>query len=155
VPTFTPITTVLGNRPTFLEWPVGLVHPCAQPFNIRDGIAEMPAYRVTAGDDYRQQGQGWSASNGGGPLGWLNVNATVRRLPTFLKGQTDSDWGTLYAIDPYEPNAQPASAAEQVAEETHWGWYSLGPMPRPINLPSDPPKSDSRTGGSTGTTNNR
>jgi arabinosyltransferase C len=145
VPSFVRMTDVLAGRPVFLEWPVGLAHPCARPFNQVNGVAEMPAYRVTGDADFRQQGQGWSAPDAGGPFGWLNVNATVRKLPGFLDGQIDRDWGTLYAIDPYEPNALPASAAERVTQEVHSGLWSPGPMPHPIFLPGNPPKSDNRT----------
>jgi arabinosyltransferase C len=145
VPSFVRMTDAVVGRPAFLEWPVGLAHPCARPFNTVNGVAEMPAYRVTGDGDVRRQGTGWSASDAGGPFGWLNVTATVRKLPTFLDGQIDRDWGTLYAIDPYEPNALPASAAERVTEETHSGLWSPGPLPNPIYLPGTAPKSDNRT----------
>ncbi|GDY29661.1 arabinosyltransferase domain-containing protein [Gandjariella thermophila] len=145
VPTFVRMTDVIFGRPVFLEWPVGLAHPCARPFNTLNGVAEMPAYRITGDADFRRQGQGWSAPDAGGPFGWLNVDATVRKLPAFLDGQIDRDWGTLYAIDPYEPNALPASAAERVTHEVHSGLWSPGPMPNVIYLPGNAPKSDNRT----------
>lgn len=145
VPTLVRMTDLIGTSPVFMEWPTTLVHPCLRQFDTRDGIGEVPAYRVSAGTDLRDVGQGWSAPGAGGPFGWLNVVATERTLPTYLKGDLDRDWGTLYAIDPYV-SAVPTAAAERIGHEVHSGLYSPGPVSEPIELPGSPAKSDTRTG---------
>lgn len=141
VPTTVPMTDFLRNQPVFMEWPVPLVDPCIQPFNTRNGISQMPTYRISGGTDIRQVGQTWSAPDAGGPFGWLNVAATERTVPTFLRGDINRDWGTLYAIDPYVPAAAPTTEIRQV---THWGLYSPGPGSRPIELPGVPQQSTVR-----------
>lgn len=151
VPTLTRMTTLIGNSPVFMEWPVALAHPCLRPAGMRNGIADMPAYRVAPSSDYVGVSNSWSAGDAGGTFGWLNVASSVRMLPTFLKGNLDRNWGTLYAIDPYNAPAAPAAAAEQVTHETHWGLWSDGPTSVPIQMPGDAPKSDSRTSVSVGT----
>lgn len=149
VPVLESMTNFIGKQPTFMEWPTALVHPCLQPFDSRDGIAQMPKYRVAASSDFAATGELWSAPDGGGPFGWLSVAATERTLPTYLKGDLNRDWGTLYEIDPYTP-AAPASTALQVSHETHSGLYSPGPTSNTIELPGVPQE----TGGLL-TTNNR
>ncbi|HWE91013.1 MAG TPA: arabinosyltransferase domain-containing protein [Pseudonocardiaceae bacterium] len=143
VPTMVRMTDFLGSKPVFMEWPVALVDPCIRPYNTQDGISEMPAYRIAGGTDLRDVGQTWSAPDAGGPFGWLNVNSTETTLPTFLQGDLNRDWGTLYAIAP-DARAAPASAALQVQHVTHWGLYSPGPGSRPIELPGVPQKSNDR-----------
>lgn len=143
VPTLVRMTDFLGSKPVFMEWPVALVDPCIRPFDTRDGISQMPAYRISGGTDLRDVGQTWSAPDAGGPFGWLNVNSTETTLPTFLKGNLNRDWGTLYAIAPDVP-AAPASSALQIAQVTHWGLYSPGPGSKPIELPGVAQKSNDR-----------
>lgn len=142
-PHLTNMTDVVGDSPSFIEWPAALVHPCLQTSAIRNGVAEMPKFRIAAGDELRGTGQGWSSPDGGGPFGWLNVAASVRKLPTYMS-DLHKDWGTLYAVDPYEPDALPAEAAMEVHTETHWGWWSPGPLTKTVRLPGDVPDSDDR-----------
>lgn len=142
-PHLTNMTNVVGDAPSFIEWPAALVHPCLEISGIRNGIAEMPKFRIAAGDDLRGIGEGWSSPDAGGPFGWLNVSASVRRLPTYMS-DLHKDWGTLYAVDPYEPDALPAETAMDVHTETHWGSWSPGPLPHAIQLPGDVPSSDDR-----------
>ena len=149
VPVLESMTDFIGKQPTLLEWPTALVHPCLQPFDSRDGIAQLPKYRVAASSDFAATGELWSAPDGGGPFGWLSVAATERTLPTYLKGELDRDWGTLYEIDPYT-QAAPASTALHVSHETHSGLYSPGPTSNTIELPDVPQQT-----GSNLTTNDR
>lgn len=135
VPKLTRMTQLIGSSPVYMEWPAALVYPCLRQPSLRNGVAEMPKYRIAAGG-LRGVGQDWSAPTAGGPFGWLNISSTVREVPTFLRGSVDQDWGTLYLVDPYAPKALPASAAEQVRHETHWGTWSPGPTPTPVQIPA-------------------
>lgn len=143
-PQLTNMTDVVGDAPTFVEWPAALVHPCLQLNTMRNGIAETPKFRVAAGGLVRDIGQGWSSPDAGGPFGYLNVTASVREMPTYMKNNIQRDWGSLYAVDPYEPAALPAQSAMSVRTQTHWGMWSPGPLTKPVQLPGDVPSSDDR-----------
>ena len=138
------MTDVVGDSPTFVDWSAAFVHPCLQLSGLNNGIAEMPRFRVAGGAGVRAIGQGWSSPDKGGPFGWMNVTASMRELPTYMKDDLNRDWGTLYAVDPYEPSALPAEAAMRTHQETHWGTWTPGPLPRTVSLPGDVPSSDDR-----------
>ncbi|GAA2789095.1 arabinosyltransferase domain-containing protein [Saccharopolyspora taberi] len=145
VPQLTRMTDVVGDAPTFVEWPAALLHPCLHTVRQRDGIAEVPRFRVAGGGDVRAVGQGWSSPDAGGPFGWMNVAASVRELPTYLRNDINRDWGSLYVVDPYAPEALPAQSAMKTHTETHWGNWSPGPLPKSLRLPGDVPDSRDRT----------
>ncbi|MGH3620370.1 MAG: arabinosyltransferase C-terminal domain-containing protein, partial [Sciscionella sp.] len=137
VPEVVSMTRLIGDSPSFVEWPAALVHPCLRPFRVRDGIAEPPKYLVGPGTKTRGMGLGQSEPLAGGPFGWLNSMAAVRKLPTYLRGDVSRDWGDLYAVD-YRQAGVSASAAVHVRPRTRWGWYSPGPMSRPVDIPGEP-----------------
>ncbi|GAB3688965.1 arabinosyltransferase domain-containing protein [Saccharopolyspora tripterygii] len=144
-PVLTTMTNLIGSQPTFVEWPAALVHPCLQPAKIQNGVFEMPRFRIAGGGIMRDMGQTWSAPAGGGPFGWLNVGASVRKMPAYLHGSPNRDWGAIYVVDPYNPDAVGAEAAVQVRRETHWGDWSPGPLTDAVKLPGRVPTSDGRT----------
>ncbi|RRO20381.1 arabinosyltransferase [Saccharopolyspora rhizosphaerae] len=145
VPVLTTMTDLIGSQPTFVEWPAALVHPCLEPAKIRDGVFEMPRFRVAGGGIMRDMGQSWSAPAGGGPFGWLNVGASVRKLPAHLQGSPNRDWGAIYVVDPYDSDTADAGAAMRVHRETHWGDWSPGPLTEAVKLPGRVPTSEGRT----------
>lgn len=145
VPRLTTMTAVVGGAPTFVEWPAALVHPCLSPASLHHGVVELPRFRVAGGGMLRDMGQSWSGSSGGGPFGWLNVAASVRAMPSYLRGDLHRDWGVFYVVDAYEPDALPASEAVEVHRETHWGTWSPGALPKAVKLPGGPPSSHGRT----------
>lgn len=142
VPKLTKMTQFIGASPVYMEWPAALVYPCLRQPSLRNGVAEMPKYRIAAGTGLRTVGQDWSGPEAGGPFGWLNISSTVRELPTYLRGDISQDWGTLYIVDPYVAKALPPSAAEQVHHETHWGTWSPGPTPTPVKIPATQQQTD-------------
>lgn len=143
-PQLTKMTTVVGDAPTFLEWTAASVHPCLRPSSIHDGIAEMPKFRVQGGGDVRGIGPGWSSPDAGGSFGWMDVATSMRELPTYLKGDLNRDWGSLYEVDPYAPDALPATAAMHQRPVTRSGLWSMGPFARTVHLPGNVPDSDNR-----------
>ncbi|MDQ3886225.1 MAG: arabinosyltransferase, partial [Actinomycetota bacterium] len=127
VPQLVPMTAVVGQHtPVFMDWPVGLVHPCLRPFAVTNGIAEMPEYRLLPDDLLASYSVVWSSEGGGGPLGWLGIVAKERELPTYLKGAWDTDWGKLTAIEPRVPGAK--AAIVRTGTEVRPGWWSPGPL---------------------------
>lgn len=144
VPELTSMTELVGESTTFVEWPAALVHPCLRISELRGGIAEIPEYRVSGGGPVRDIGQGWSSSDAGGPFGWLNVTSSVRELPTYLRGDLDRDWGSLYRVESFAPEALPAEAALEVHTETRNGLWSPGPLATPVTLPARAPQTSDR-----------
>ncbi|WP_295146583.1 arabinosyltransferase domain-containing protein [Saccharopolyspora sp.] len=143
-PRLTRMSDVVGNSPAYVEWTAAMVHPCLNVTANHHGIAELPRYRVAGGGDVRDTGQGWSSPDAGGQFGYLNVATSMAELPTYLRGDLGNDWGSLYEVHPYEPDALPASAAARTHQEDHWGWWTPGPTPNPITLPGDVPDSNNR-----------
>ncbi|GAB2740609.1 arabinosyltransferase domain-containing protein [Salinifilum aidingensis] len=144
VPQLVNMTDFVHDQRTFVEWPAALVNPCLDFPGSHNGVAEIPRFRVAGGAEVREIGQGWSSPDAGGQFGWLNVVASMRELPTYLRNNIHRDWGSLYAVDPYQPDALPAQAAMQVHSETHWGTWRPGPLPNPVHLPGDVPNSNDR-----------
>ncbi|MCI2416438.1 arabinosyltransferase domain-containing protein [Saccharopolyspora sp. K220] len=145
VPQLTPMTNVIGDAPAFVEWPAALVHPCLRLARLHNGVAELPRFRVAGGGIMRDMGQSWSAPGGGGPFGWLSVASSMREMPTYLKGELNRDWGSLYLVDSFQEDALAAEVAMEVHPETHWGLWTPGPVTKAVKLPGGVPSSDGRT----------
>lgn len=127
VPELIGMTTLIGrNTPVFMDWPVGFVHPCLRPFSIRNGIVEMPKYRLLPDEQLKVGSQNWSGAHAGGPLGWLEIVADEREIPTYLENAWDVDWGQLTAVEPLAGETGPPSVA--TGTEVRSGWWSPGPM---------------------------
>ena len=139
VPQLTSLTHFARNAPAFVEWPAAFAHPCLRVPAIRHGIAEQPRFRITGNDEVRNIGRGWSSPDAGGSYGWMAVASSIRELPTYVRGDLGRDWGTLYEVDPYDTDTQPADAAMLVRTETHWGTWSPGPVSRIGKLPVTTP----------------
>ncbi|NIH87576.1 arabinosyltransferase domain-containing protein [Amycolatopsis granulosa] len=124
-PTYTTLTQRVGSAPVYMDWPVAFVYPCMNPVPSRDGISQIPAYRITTGLQPAEAGV--ADSYGGGPNGWIEELANELEVPSYLKGDTSGrSWGSLLQIEPYTDGVAP-----QVEHGTQalWGWQSLGPGP--------------------------
>ncbi|ANY09171.1 arabinosyltransferase domain-containing protein [Pseudonocardia sp. HH130630-07] len=129
-PQLAPLSTVTGDQPLFLEYPVSLASPCLRPFTTAGGIAQIPAYRLQAdGSRMRVDGEGWSTPQAGGPLGWITIVGKQTELPTYLEGDPGRDWGKVQAIQPYRPNA--VAPTLERSDVLRSGLYSPGPLPAP------------------------
>ncbi|WP_158883791.1 arabinosyltransferase domain-containing protein [Amycolatopsis anabasis] len=144
VPRVRTLTEVVGDAPVLIDWPAAFPYPCVTVAGIRDGIADVPRYRIDGSADFRFSG--WSCPEKGGPSGWLNVLATARVLPTYLSGQPGRDWGELRVLEPYAPQALPAAAALVRSIEEHPGTWSPGPPSRTVSLPPGGTSGDDVTG---------
>jgi arabinosyltransferase C len=127
VPVLSSLTNLVApTPPVFLDWPVGFVHPCVRPFGIRDGIAEIPQYRLLPDKLLADEAKSWSAADAGGPLGWLQILAIQQEVPTYLKENWDTDWGKLMVIQPRVPDAEAPDL--QTGTAVRSGWWSPGPL---------------------------
>ncbi|PRX48225.1 arabinosyltransferase C [Prauserella shujinwangii] len=124
VPTFTTLSEKVGDRPVYMDWPTSFVYPCLDPMKIRDGIAEVPAFRLTAGPLAPEAN--WASERGGGPLGYLEELADQPEVPSFLAGAPGRPWGTLLAVQPYAEGSPPRVVRGQ---QVLPGWRSPAPIP--------------------------
>ncbi|HZD14974.1 MAG TPA: arabinosyltransferase C-terminal domain-containing protein, partial [Pseudonocardiaceae bacterium] len=127
VPVLSSLTDLVApTPPVFLDWPVGFVHPCVRPFSIRNGIAEIPHYRLLPDKMLADDSNTWSSEAAGGPLGWLQILATQQEVPTYLKENWNTDWGKLMIIQPRAPNTQASTLTTGTAVRS--GWWTPGPL---------------------------
>ena len=127
VPTFVTLTEKIGDKPVYIDWPASFVYPCIEPMKIRNGIAEVPAYHITAGTLANEAS--WAGASGGGPKGILRELAEQTEVPSFLRGEAGQSWGKLQAVQPYAEDAVPPTVI--TGREVHFGWWSPGPGPSP------------------------
>ncbi|WP_007026817.1 arabinosyltransferase domain-containing protein, partial [Saccharomonospora iraqiensis] len=132
-PSFTTLADKVGDRPVYVDWPAAFVYPCVNPVKIRDGILDVPAYHLTAGD-LADEAE-WAAADAGGMLGTLEEVAAEPEVPSYLTGDPDQPWGTLHDVRPYETGREPTVLR---GERVRTGWWSPGPGP----VPSDGPAPD-------------
>ncbi|MGH3935974.1 MAG: arabinosyltransferase C-terminal domain-containing protein, partial [Pseudonocardiaceae bacterium] len=127
VPVLSSMTDLVApTSPVFLDWPVGFVHPCVRPFEIRNGIAEVPQYRLLPDELLADYSKNWSSRDAGGPIGWLQILATQQEVPTYLKENWDTDWGKLMVIQPRVPDAEAPTL--RTGTEMRSGLWSPGPL---------------------------
>lgn len=125
VPTFTTLTERVGDAPVYIDWPASFVYPCLNPMKIRNGIYEMPEYRIIS--EPLANESNIASSQGGGPIGNLEEVADEPEVPSFVKGNPSQPWGSLYEIRPYVQGTEPAV---ETGQQTLWGWESLSPGPQ-------------------------
>lgn len=121
------LNDLVGSKdPTLLDWEVALAFPCQRPATVRNGILEVPQWRVTPdADGERVNSRRWMAGDYGGPLGITeNVLATTV-LPSYLRNSWAKDWGSLQRLTPLVPQVP---AHLDITEDTHTGLWTPGPM---------------------------
>ncbi|MFD4369891.1 arabinosyltransferase domain-containing protein [Rhodococcus sp. NPDC058521] len=109
VPVTERLDDVVGSdSPVLLDWAVGLQFPCQRPFNHRNGIAEVPEYRILPDRAGAVSTNLWEDHSGGGPLGWIEMLLNSRTIPSYLENDWDRDWGEIEQYSPKDPGAVPA-----------------------------------------------
>jgi arabinosyltransferase C len=126
VPTYTTLTQRVGAAPVYMDWASSFVYPCMNPVTFKDGISQVPAYRITAGNLAPESGI--AGSRGGGPLGWLEELADQPEVTSYLEGERSGRvWGQLLSVEPYTAGVAPVV---RHGTRTLWGWQSPGPGPQ-------------------------
>ncbi|MCP2235169.1 arabinosyltransferase domain-containing protein [Prauserella halophila] len=125
LPTFTTLTERVGDAPVYIDWPASFVYPCLNPMTIRNGIYEMPEYRIVA--EPLAHESNIASSQGGGPIGNLEEVADDPEVPSYVRGNPSQAWGSLYEVRPYLQGTEPTV---ETGERTMWGWQSPGPGPQ-------------------------
>ncbi|WP_040747726.1 arabinosyltransferase domain-containing protein [Nocardia transvalensis] len=118
---------LMGSKdPVLLDWAVGLQFPCQRPFDHKDGIAQVPGWRILPDRPAAHDTNLWESHDGGGPLGWSQQLLRTETLATYLKDDWSQDWGELQRLTPIDSSA--ALADPVVTQETHTGLWNPGPI---------------------------
>ncbi|OZC57949.1 arabinosyltransferase [Rhodococcus sp. 06-470-2] len=127
VPKTQTLNSLVGSTdPVLLDWAVGLAFPCQRPFDHRDGVAEVPKYRILPDRTGAESTNAWQDSIGGGPLGWTELLLGAQTLPSYLADDYSRDWGSIERYMPLDPDA--ATAEIDVEQQSRSGLASDGPM---------------------------
>ncbi|MDI9896639.1 arabinosyltransferase domain-containing protein [Rhodococcus sp. IEGM 1381] len=127
VPRTQTLNDVVGQEtPVLLDWEVGFNFPCQHPFDHRVGVAEVPQYRVLPDRSGAVITNAWQDHYGGGPLGWIDIVASARTIPSYLKDDWDRDWGSIEQYTPYDETAQPAQITAEDVQRS--GLWTPGPI---------------------------
>lgn len=127
VPKTQTLNSLVGSTdPVLLDWAVGLAFPCQRPFDHKDGVAEVPKYRILPDRTGAESTNAWQDSIGGGPLGWTELLLGAQTLPSYLADDYARDWGSIERYMPLDPDAATAEIA--VEQRSRAGTASDGPM---------------------------
>ncbi|WP_167471412.1 arabinosyltransferase domain-containing protein [Nocardia arthritidis] len=125
MPKLVSLNSFLGSEQPILEdWAVGLQFPCQRPLSHKNGVAEVPNYRILPDHPLAITSTNtWQAEEFGGLNGWAQMLAQSVTVPTYLKNDWARDWGSLERYDQYAA-AKPADLETGTAER--WGWWTPG-----------------------------
>lgn len=127
IPHLRALQQVVGSDdPVLLDWLVGLAFPCQRPFGHRNGVIEVPRWRIMP-DRFGTEANSPVMDNiGGGPLGISELLFKASTVPSYLKDDWFRDWGALQKLTPYYPDATPAHL--DVGRTTRSGWWNPAPL---------------------------
>nr|WP_221333165.1 arabinosyltransferase domain-containing protein [Nocardia transvalensis] len=121
LPKLSTLDTVVGRQDPVLEdWHVGLAFPCQRPFDHRDGVAEVPRWRILPDRVGSDASNAWQDDIGGGPLGWTGLLTEAEAVPAYLNHDWSRDWGSLERLTPLVPSATPANLGVTVENRSGW-----------------------------------
>ncbi|WP_442941328.1 arabinosyltransferase domain-containing protein [Nocardia sp. NBC_00403] len=128
MPKLQSLNSFIGTeQPVLLDWAVGLQFPCQRPFDHKNGVAEVPGYRILPDRPLAVSSTNtWQAEEFGGPLGFAQMLAKSTTVPTYMKDDWARDWGSLERYDQYDRNATPAKL--ETGTTTRGGLWSPGQL---------------------------
>ncbi|WP_102145884.1 arabinosyltransferase domain-containing protein [Mycobacterium hubeiense] len=127
IPQLRTLQDVVGSQdPVMLDWLVGLAFPCQRPFDHRNGVTEVPKWRILPDRFGAEANSPVMDYLGGGPLGITELLLRATSVPTYLKDDWFRDWGALQQLTPYYPNAKPAEL--ELGTATRSGLWSPAPL---------------------------
>lgn len=110
LPKLATLNSVVGSvDPVLLDWHVGLAFPCQRPFDHKDGVGEIPRWRILPDRVGSDASNAWQDDIGGGPLGWTGLLLKSQTVPAYLDHDWARDWGSLEKFSLYAPDASPAT----------------------------------------------
>lgn len=128
MPKLATLNSFIGSaQPVLLDWAVGLQFPCQRPLDHKNGVAEVPGYRILPDRPLAISSTNtWQAEEFGGPLGFSQMLAKSSTIPTYLRNDWARDWGSLERYDQYYPNAVAAKLDTGTASRS--GFWSPGQL---------------------------
>ncbi|CAA0101991.1 putative arabinosyltransferase C [Mycolicibacterium vanbaalenii] len=127
IPVLRTLQDVVGSTdPVLLDWLVGLAFPCQRPFDHRNGVIEVPQWRILPDRFGAEANSPVMDYLGGGPLGITELLLRTSTVPTYLKYDWFRDWGALQRLTPYYPDAEPARL--DLGSATRSGLWSPAPL---------------------------
>ncbi|GAA1459553.1 arabinosyltransferase domain-containing protein [Williamsia maris] len=127
VPKLETLQSLVGDSaPVQIDWTSGLAFPCQRPFDHRDGVAEIPQWRIMPGADLSAAVSAWQDSFGGGPLGWIEVALDSTTVPSYLTNDIGRDWGSLLRYEPFNDTTRLAQL--ELGTATRSGLWSPSPI---------------------------
>jgi arabinosyltransferase C len=127
IPELRTLQAVVGSTdPVFLDWLVGLAFPCQRPFGHRNGVIEVPKWRIMPDRFGAEANSPVMDYLGGGPLGITELLLRATTVPTYLKNDWARDWGALQQLTPYYPGAE--TARLDLGSTTRSGLWSPAPL---------------------------
>ncbi|BBX19735.1 arabinosyltransferase [Mycolicibacterium duvalii] len=127
IPSLRTLQDVVGSTdPVLLDWLVGLAFPCQRPFDHRNGVIEVPKWRILPDRFGAEANSPVMDYLGGGPLGITELLLRATSVPTYLKHDWFRDWGALQQLTPYYPDAEPARL--DLGSATRSGLWSPAPL---------------------------
>ncbi|MCV7319083.1 arabinosyltransferase domain-containing protein [Mycolicibacterium confluentis] len=127
IPQLQTLQTVVGSQdPVMLDWLVGLAFPCQRPFGHRNGVTEVPKWRILPDRFGAEANSPVMDYLGGGPLGITELLFRAESVPTYLKGDWFRDWGSLQRLVQFYPGATPADI--DLGSAVRSGLWSPAPL---------------------------
>ncbi|KAA8890694.1 arabinosyltransferase [Nocardia colli] len=128
MPKLQSLNTFIGSeQPVLEDWAVGLQFPCQRPLYHKNGVAEVPGYRILPDRPLAISSTNtWQAEEFGGLLGFAQMLAKSVTVPTYLKDNWARDWGSLERYDQYDRSATPAKL--ETGTTTRSGFWSPGQL---------------------------
>ncbi|MEW5810592.1 MAG: arabinosyltransferase domain-containing protein [Actinomycetota bacterium] len=127
IPALRTLQDVVGSTdPVLLDWLVGLAFPCQRPFGHRNGVIEVPKWRILPDRFGAEANSPVMDYLGGGPLGITELLLRATTVPTYLKYDWFRDWGALQQLTPYYPGADVARL--DLGSATRSGLWSPAPL---------------------------
>ncbi|MGW6426731.1 arabinosyltransferase domain-containing protein [Nocardia sp. NPDC055053] len=129
VPDLRTLDELVGHtRPVLLDWLVGLQFPCQQPMRHRNGVAEIPEYRILPEFSAAIMTSNWQSHTSGGPLGYTELVTRAEVMPSYLNNDWKRNWGEIHRLVPFDRTATPAELdTSTVNRSARW-------TPGPLNF---------------------
>ena len=127
VPRTQTLNEVVGrDAPVLLDWEVGFNFPCQRPFDHKNGVIEIPKWRILPDRFGAEANSPVMDYLGGGPLGITELLLKATPVPTYLQNDWFRDWGALQRFTPYYRNATVAQL--QLGTAVHSGLWTPAPL---------------------------
>jgi arabinosyltransferase C len=127
IPELQSLQQVVGSTdPVLMDWLVGLAFPCQRPYGHRNGVTEVPRWRILPDRFGAEANSPVMDYLGGGPLGISELLFRPETVPTYLQNDWARDWGALQRLVQFYPNAEPARL--DLGTQTRSGLWDPGPL---------------------------